>query len=91
MADAGQHGGALLDLTGDAVTHVEKGAARQPHLGRTARPEVADVATRADALCGLGQFENGRRSACGGTITAMPRSSSDETSIHSRMTLVLAA
>ena len=56
MTDAGQHGGPLLHLPGDAVTHVDKGFARLPHLARTARPEIAGIAARTKTLCRFRQI-----------------------------------
>ena len=58
VADAGQHGGALLDMARDAVRHVEKGLAR---LRTSAAPrgwKFADVAARAEALRRLGQIDD---------------------------------
>ena len=40
VADAGQHGRALLDVVADAVAHLQERLRRLPHLARAARPEV---------------------------------------------------
>ena len=59
MADARQHGGALLHLPGDAVAHVEEGEARRLHLAGAARAEVAGIAPGAEALRGAGEIGDG--------------------------------
>ena len=40
VADACQHGGALLDVMADALAHLQERLRRLPHLARPARPEV---------------------------------------------------
>ena len=49
MADAVQHGGALLDLAGDPALHVEEGGPRAADLARAARPEI-ELAALAEIL-----------------------------------------
>ena len=55
VADAGEHGGALLDLPLDAFAHVDEGLCRLPHLARAARPEDADRPALAELLGGVGE------------------------------------
>jgi len=55
VADAGEHGGALLDLAFDAPLHDGEGLAGAAHLARPGRLEVADGAALAEALGGVGE------------------------------------
>ena len=57
VADAVQHGGALLDGALDAPLHLDEGVAGLAHLARAARPEL-DVAALAEALRRLGEAQD---------------------------------
>ena len=55
MADAGEHGGALFDMLGDAVTHFEEGLGRLPDFAGAAGAEIGgESAALAEAVGGLG-------------------------------------
>ena len=57
VADAGQHGRALLDLPLDALAHLDEGVAGAAHLLGAARLEVArHRPALAEALGGLGEL-----------------------------------
>jgi len=85
VADSGQHGGALLDLAGDAVAHIEEGLARLADLAGAAWVELADVAARAEALRSPGESVIGRI-WLRRKMMAMPSSATDTITIHkSRM------
>src|SRR5690606_4438380 len=59
VADAGEHGGALLDLPLDALAHLDEGKARPPNLLRAPRPEIRrHRATLAEAFRRLGELED---------------------------------
>src|SRR6516162_8218045 len=55
VADAGQHGGALLHGALDAALHLDEGGRRAADLARPARPEVRHLAALAEALGGVGK------------------------------------
>ena len=56
VADRRQHLGALADVAQDALAHQVEGVGRLADLHGTARPEVADVATLAEAVGGAGEL-----------------------------------
>ena len=56
VADAGQHGRALLDVRRDAVAHLQEGLRRLAHLARAARAEVVGHRPAlAERVGGLGE------------------------------------
>ena len=59
MTDAGQHGGALFDLTLDALAHLDKGEAGAAYFLRAARAEIArHRSALAEALGGFGKGQD---------------------------------
>ncbi len=59
MAHAGEHGGALLDMALDAVTHLDEGLRRLPHFAGAAWAEIGRRwPPLAQALGGLGQAQD---------------------------------
>ena len=59
MAHAGEHGGALLDMTLDAVAHLDEGLRRLPHFARAARAEIGwRRPAFAEAVGGFGQAQD---------------------------------
>ena len=59
VADAGQHGRALLDLPLDALAHLDEGEAGAAHFLRAARLEIArHRPPLAEALGGLRQLQD---------------------------------
>ncbi len=58
MADAGEHGGALVDLALDALAHLVEGDRRLAHLAGAARGEIGHGAALAEIVDGGGQSED---------------------------------
>ena len=58
VADAGEHGGALLDLPLDPPLHLYEGQRGLAHLARAARPEGIDRPALAELLGGIGELQD---------------------------------